>query len=422
MTENDRNIGVWTQWFGMDRPEYIGALRATAVRGKEVFSFEYNEGWLNSPFARVLDPTLDLFRGRQFAADERRNFGVFLDSAPDRWGRLLMRRREAQFAREQGRAERKLRETDFLLGVFDGQRMGALRFKLDPGGSFLDDNRSLASPAWTSLRELEAASLALEHEGAEDKKDYAKWIRMLVAPGGSLGGARPKAGVVGKQKDLWIAKFPSRQDEVDVGAWEMVVHILADRAGVDVAPAHVRRFKGAHHTFLTKRFDRDEFGARIHFSSAMTMLRKSDGDDASAGVSYLNLAKVLIQQGSQPRKDLEELWLRILFFVCVSNVDDHLRNHGFLLEPGGWRLAPAYDMNPVPHGDGLKLNISDTDNSQDLDLVRGVAAAFRITTRKSGEMIQQVIHAVRTWPEVATSIGIGKREQRKLAEAFRLVM
>lgn len=241
-------------------------------------------------------------------------------------------------------------------------------------GGFLDDNDELAAPPWTSLRDLEHACLQLEQDDAASNPNYGRWLRMLIAPGGSLGGARPKASVLDDRGRLWIAKFPSRRDDDDVGAWESVVHELGKRAGVVVPAAQLRRFGSTHHTFLSRRFDRTEAGQRLHFASAMTFLERNDGDDAEDGVSYLDLVDLLVRLGANTASDLEQLWRRIVFFVCVSNTDDHLRNHGFMLTDSGWALAPAYDMNPDPHGEGLKLNISESDNAQNLELVLEVAA------------------------------------------------
>jgi serine/threonine-protein kinase HipA len=420
-----RLIEVFADWTRLDGPTRMGSLTATAVRGKEVFAFEYAKSWLASGAHLELDPSLALYRGPQYPAKSRQNFGVFLDSAPDRWGRVLMRRREAQLARAEGRAERRLLESDYLLGVHDGHRMGALRFRV--GDRFLDDNDELASPPWTSLRELEHASLQLEREGAEADPNYSRWLRMLIAPGGSLGGARPKASVRDQREHLWIAKFPSRNDDDDIGAWELVVHELARRAGVDVPEAQARQFGSAgrggtgHHTFLSRRFDRSDGGGRLHFASAMTLLDRVDGEGADDGASYLELAELLIRSGARPAADLEQLWRRIVFFVCVSNTDDHLRNHGFMLEPQGWALAPAYDMNPDPHGAGLKLNISETDNAQDLDLARSVASVFRVASRRADEIIDEVCQAVRQWPTVARRQGLSSSAQERMRSAFRLV-
>lgn len=419
----ERVIDVVADWTGLEAPTLMGHLSATPARGKEVFAFEYDRGWLSTGSRQQLDPSMALYGGRQYPAKQRDNFGVFLDSAPDRWGRVLMRRREAQLARAAGREERRLVESDYLLGVHDGHRMGALRFRVD--GRFLDDNDDLASPPWTSLRELEHASLQLERDGAEEDPDYGLWLRMLIAPGGSLGGARPKASVRDERDQLWIAKFPSRDDDDDVGAWESVVHDLAQRAGVVVPQAQVRRFgnretrRRGHHTYLSRRFDRTEERGRLHFASAMTLLSRTDGQDAEDGVSYLELAELLMRFGSDTALDLEQLWRRVVFSICVSNTDDHLRNHGFMLGPRGWTLAPAYDMNPNPHGAGLKLNISETDNSQDLELASSVASAFRVKKERAHAIVVEVLDAVNRWRDVAASHGLSRAAQDRMRRAFR---
>jgi serine/threonine-protein kinase HipA len=413
-----RSIEVWADWVGLDGPTFMGTLFATPSLGKEIFSFEYDDDWLAQASSRSLDPSLGLYSGPQYAPSDQDNFGVFLDSCPDRWGRVLMLRREAQLARSEGRKERKLLESDYLLGVHDFHRTGALRFRATNDGPFLDDNQDMATPPWTSLRELEQVSLKLERGDAHDDPNYAKWLRMLIAPGGSLGGARPKASVVDESGTLWIAKFPSRRDDEDVGAWEGVVHDLATRAGLQVATAQTRKFGSDHHTFLAKRFDRTSYGNRVHFASAMTLLQRSDGDDAATGASYLELAELIIKSGSQTDRDLKELWRRIVFFICVSNTDDHLRNHGFLLSPLGWSLAPAYDVNPNPHGAGLELNISETDNTQDLALARDVAQFFRIGDARAEEIINNVSSAVRGWRATAKKFGISREEQERMTPAF----
>jgi serine/threonine-protein kinase HipA len=419
-----RVIEVVADWVGLGGPTLMGHLTATSVRGKEVFGFEYDRKWLSTAPRQQLDPSMALYGGPQYPAKGRESFGVFRDSSPDRWGRVLMRRREAHLARAEGRAERRLLESDYLLGVHDGHRMGALRFRM--GGRFLDDNDELASPPWTSLRELEHASLQLERQGVEDDPDYGHWLRMLIAPGGSLGGARPKASVRDERGRLWIAKFPSSTDEEDIGAWERVVHDLASQAGIVVPEAQVRRFgsrKGGghgHHTFLSRRFDREDDGGRLHFASAMTLTGRIDGHGADEGASYVELADLLMRLGSNPSGDLEQLWRRIVFFICVSNTDDHLRNHGFMLKPTGWALAPAYDMNPDPHGAGLKLNISETDNAQDLHLALSVAPVFRVKKKRAQEIVTEVTRAANQWRTVAARHGLDCAAQDRMRRAFRV--
>jgi serine/threonine-protein kinase HipA len=410
-----RSVEVHADWRELGGATRMGVLHATPVRGKETFSFEFDEAWLELSQARSLDPALRLGPGPQYVAAGRDNFGLFLDSSPDRWGRVLMQRREAQLAREHARKERRLLEIDYLLGVYDGHRLGGLRFRIGDG-PYLDDDADLASPPWTSLRELEQASLRLEDDDA-DTAESGKWLRLLVAPGRSLGGARPKVSVVDEEGQLWIAKFPSSRDSDDVGAWESVVATLARRAGVTVADNARRRFGSRHHTFLARRFDRVGGGQRLHVCSAMTLLEQTDGE---AGASYLDLASILARHGARPGPDLEQLWRRLVFFVCVSNVDDHLRNHGFLLTDDGWLLAPAYDVNPVADVAGLTLNISETDNSQDLSLVREVARSFRVPARKADEIIAHVLTVVRGWRVEAAQAQLSRAEQERMAPAFRL--
>jgi serine/threonine-protein kinase HipA len=379
---NSRNISVYAHWSGMEDPLLMGVLHSDRLKGKEVFSFEYIDEWLKNGPAQLLDPSLQLYTGLHYLNDVQDNFGIFLDSSPDRWGRILMRRREAAFARNENREEKKLFETDYLLGVYDGHRMGALRFKLEDDGPFLNDNKNMASPPWTSLRELEQISLRLEDDDVIDDPEYLKWLSMLIAPGASLGGARPKASIVDNDGNLWIAKFPSRNDQGDIGGWEIVTYELAILAGINMAESKAQKFSSDYYTFLTKRFDRGNNGQRIHFASAMTILGYIDGQDHADGASYLELVDFIQKNGANVDQDLEQLWRRIVFSICVTNTDDHLRNHGFLLTNDGWVLSPAYDINPVENGSGLKLNISDEDNSLDLNLAMEVSEFFRLSEKR----------------------------------------
>jgi len=296
--------------------------------------------------------------------------------------------------------------------------MGALRFRVD--GRFLDDQEGLAAPPWTSIRELQHACLELEGDDAEGEPDYGRWLRMLIAPGASLGGARPKANVLDDQGRLWIAKFPSRRDGADIGAWEAVLHALASQAGVTVPEAQLRRFGAEHRTYLSRRFDRTEAGHRNHFASALTLLERADGEGAEDGVSYLELVELLRRLGSNTARDLEQLWRRVVFSICVSNTDDHLRNHGFMLDRNGWSLAPAYDMNPDAQGEGLRLNISESDNAQDLELALEVAQTFRLKAFRAREVLDEVVESVKTWRAVAQAHGLTRAQQGRMKRAFRV--
>ena len=415
-----RSVFVYADWEGLTEEKmFMGQLQSELLRGKEVFSFVYSKEWLLSNFAQILDPDLVFSDGLQYLSDDKSNFGLFLDSSPDRWGRVLLRRKEAAIARMEKRAMQNLTELDFLLGVFDGNRMGGLRFKREMDGPFLDDNKQYAVPAWTSIRELEQISLRLENEAAIQDPDYLRWLSLLVAPGSSLGGARPKASVVDTKGHLWIAKFPSGQDQFDVGGWEIVTHRLALKAGLEMAEAKAEIYSTKHHTFLTKRFDRTSAGKRKHFASAMTLLGYTDGQD---GASYLELADFIIQQGGNVSSDLAQLWRRMAFSIAVSNVDDHLRNHGFMWSKEGWILSPAYDINPVETGTGLHLNISDVDNALDWDLLKETAPFFRIETKLAEKIILEVKTAVQSWEKEAKAIGIPKLERDLKANAFRMVL
>ncbi len=417
---NSRNISVYAHWSGMEDPLLMGVLHSDRLKGKEVFSFEYIDEWLKYGPAQLLDPSLQLYSGLHYLNDVQDNFGIFLDSSPDRWGRILMRRREAAFARNENREEKKLFETDYLLGVYDGHRMGALRFKLEDDGPFLNDNKNMASPPWTSLRELEQISLRLEDDDVIDDPEYLKWLSMLIAPGASLGGARPKASIVDNDGNLWIAKFPSRNDQGDIGGWEIVTYELAILAGINMAESKAQKFSSDYYTFLTKRFDRGNNGQRIHFASAMTILGYIDGQDHADGASYLELVDFIQKNGANVDQDLEQLWRRIVFSICVTNTDDHLRNHGFLLTNDGWVLSPAYDINPVENGSGLKLNISDEDNSLDLNLAMEVSEFFRLSEKRATEIIDEVLNAVANWREVAIKYKISRVEQELKALAFKI--
>ena len=409
-----KSIWVYSDWLATQAPELVGRLEVDLVRGSEVYRFAYAKTWLDSPFAVQIDPELQLFSGDQFNNDAR-NFRVFLDSCPDRWGRLLMQRREAVVARQEGRRLVKLNESNYLLGVHDKFRMGGLRFKLQEDGPFLDNNQQLAAPPLSSLRELEFAVSQIELQPDLDSPDYLKWLNMLISPGSSLGGARPKACVMDGD-DLWLAKFPSRYDEYDIGAWEYLLYRMAVDAGIEMAPCRLQRFNSTYHTFLTQRFDRVG-SLRRHFSSAMTQLGYYDGD---AGASYLELAQFLIEQGANTQQDLHQLWRRMVFNILVSNADDHLRNHGFLLaeNSSGWRLSPAYDINISLGAAGLHLNIDEHSNALDLELALEVSPYFQLSPSEARQILDQLQKVTRQWHHYANEIGIHRQEQQLIATAI----
>lgn len=414
---SDKIIYVYENWSG-EIPVIIGKLFVTYIRGKEQFAFEYDSTWLTSEHANYfLDPDLALYRGRQYVPMDKNIFGVFADSSPDRWGRVLMRRKEAVRARKANEKPKTLGECDYLLGVYDSARIGALRFKTDPDGPFLSDDREMATPPWATLRTLEAASLGFEND--ESGMDE-RWLKQLLAPGSSLGGARPKATVQDEKGNLWIAKFPSKNDEVDSGAWEMVTHNLAQMCGLRVPEAKLEKFSKNGSTFLSKRFDRNG-EQRIHFASAMTLLGKTDGASGDDGSSYLELVSLIRKSGAEPKSDLKELWKRIVFNMVVSNTDDHLRNHGFILSQNGWRLSPLYDVNPVPYGDTLSLNVNTGDNSISIPLAISVARYFQIDDQEAIQISEDIKRVVReNWEQQAARCGLSRSACEYMRPAFEI--
>jgi len=413
------DIFVYADWKGLNGPERMGTLKVARTKGHGVFSFEYDEEWIKKGRAQDLDPDLQFYPGPQYLGKDRPNFGVFMDSSPDRWGKELMRRLESILARQDSRKPNTLFEEDYLLGVYDLHRMGGLRFKIPGNDHFQHDVQGLAAPPWTNLRELQHASLEFEKDMLQDQQAL-QWINLLIAPGASLGGARPKASVTDGQGNLWIAKFPSITDQTNVGAWEMIAADLALQNDIHIAHCEVKRFNSKFDTFLSKRFDRTGEGSRLHFASAMTLLGRTDGADATTGVSYLDLVQFIMEKGAAPGRDLEQLWRRIVFSIAVKNTDDHLRNHGFLLSGSGWLLSPAYDINPVHFGTGLSINISEDDNSLDFDLALSVADYFRLQPSKARDIITQTKKTVGKWPALADKYQIPRQEQEQMSAAFEL--
>ncbi len=400
----------------LDAPELhepcrLGWLYQPLVRTDAPASFEYDTAWLQGRNAFALDPRLDLWRGEQHPPVDVPAFGVFMDSAPDRWGRVLMERREAAVADREGRPMRTLREVDFLLGVHDEARMGALRFKRSDGGPFVYHGASAAPPV-TSLRELAAICRKVEEPGVEKLAEYERWLAMLVAPGSSLGGARPKANFRELDHSLWIAKFPAKDDRYDVGAWEYVVQALAQRAGIWVPMAKLQALNNDYRTYCAQRFDREGAGRRM-YASAMTLLERRDGQD---GGSYLDLAEFISDCGARSHidEDLAQLFRRVLFNVLVGNRDDHLRNHGFIREPSGWRLSRAFDVNPSLAKAKHALTLDGRNATPSVQVVMATAELYRLTATQAQEVLAQVRKALADWRSEADRNGLGRSEVQRM--------
>ena len=410
------DIWVYADWEGMVSPKCIGILSAQQAKGRKAFSFSYDADWISSQEQLLLDPDIAWYSGQQYP-NGKENFGVFLDSMPDTWGRTLMNRRAALNAKEQDKPATVLYDIDFLLGVHDLCRMGALRFKREPDSDFLDNNPVSPIPPWESIRELQHGAKLIESN--EDTVEVRKWLAMLMAPGSSLGGARPKANILDQHGHPWIAKFPSKSDTIDKGAWEYLAYRLAVSAGIDMAESKLEHIAGPYHTFFTKRFDRER-QTRIHFASAMTMTGKNEELIRDETPSYLDIVEFIQFSGIQIEEDLHQLWRRIVFNILIFNTDDHLRNHGFILTNKGWRLSPAFDINPSIDKAGLALNIDMDNNSPDIDLAKSVGVYFRLGKKEMDNILDEVQSAVLGWQKVATEIGIPRNEQMLMAAAFKV--
>ncbi len=414
MAKGKLNIYVYAHWKGMEEPQLMGILSALYAKGKKAFSFEYNKDWLKSKQQLLIDPDIQFYSGPQYP-NNKENFGIFLDSMPDTWGKTLMKRRELEDSKGNDTKPKTLYEIDYLLGVYDESRMGALRFKTELDGDFLDNSQLTPTPPWSSIGDLQEAAKQFEND---DKNEATKkWLGILMAPGSSLGGARPKANILDNNKNIWIAKFPAKNDTTDKAAWEYVAYQLAMKAGINMAECKIQKIAGNYNSFFTKRFDREN-GARIHFASAMTMTGNNEDTIRDNPVSYLELAEFIQNNGCNIEENLAQLWRRIIFNIAISNTDDHLRNHGFILTNNGWILSPAYDLNPSIDKDGLALNIDMEHNALNFELAKSVGEYFRLDNKQMDIIIMEVLEAVTTWKQEATKIGIPHKEQELMEKAF----
>ena len=400
---------------GWENDAPIGILYTDTVNGEEVVSFQYFEKWLKDHPSLLLDPTIANSCYRNYPPDKTL-FGAFEDTNPDRWGRQLIDRSEFVRARTENRRPVKYSETGYMLEIHDQYRTGGFRFKTDPHGEFIG-NDAVRIPPMSSVRELEQISLEYE-KGTTDR-----WISKLMAPGSSLGGARPKANVVDQNGALWIAKFPSRHDQYDVGAWEKTVHDLAKKCQIKVPESKLMRYSDIGSTFLVKRFDRgrDLLGqrTRIHFASAMTMLGLRDG--RTTGTGFLDLAEIVSQITDEPDHQLEQLFRRMIFDIAVSNEDDHLRNHGFLLQGDRWILSPAYDINPVPDADSLSMNIDLDDGYRSFEKAMSTAAFYHLSDETASCIVEEITTIVAgSWEKIAGRYGLSEQEKRNMSSAFEL--
>ena len=404
-----KRLYVFADFDWLKEPRLIGELSYESLRGSDSYGFCYSDDWLRECGNLFLSDDLNNYPGQQYTAPGKDIFGCFSDALPDRWGRTLINRREQILAKEENRPVRRLSSFDYLVGIEDYSRMGGLRFKDSLDGEYINASEVLRIPPLTDIRELIAASSEIEKSEEENHLPERRWIEQLIQPGSSLGGARPKASVIDENRILYIAKFPSRKDDYDTGLWEHFSHLLAKKAGIHAAETRVIFTNDKYHTLLSRRFDRKEDGKRVHFASAMTLLGLKDGDKANTGHGYLDIVDFILQNCTNVEDNLQELYRRVAFNICIGNSDDHFRNHGFLLTSKGWTLAPAYDMNPTLN-EYQSLLISTDSNKADLSILLDGCEDYMLNRKTAENIVSEVVEAVKKWRELVARLDISERE------------
>lgn len=412
-----KKLWVYADFDWLKQTEFIGELSFESLRGSESYGFQYSGEWLKKHSDVLLGDDINNYPGMQYSKPGKDIFGCFADALPDRWGRMLLNRREQILANEEKRSVRKLSSFDHLMGIDDFSRMGGFRFKTDPMGDFINCDASLRIPPITSLRALVQASMEVELSEEKNELPLKKWINQLIQPGSSLGGARPKASIYDENQQLFIAKFPSRTDDYDVGLWEHFAHLLARQAGIKAAVTRVVHGGEKYHTLLSQRFDRTTEGKRIHFASAMTMLGRSDGDNHTNGFGYIDIVDFILRGCTQVEDNLRELYRRVAFNICIGNTDDHFRNHGFLLTKKGWTLSPAYDINPTLN-EYQSLLISSSSNESNPEVLLEACGEYMLDRKQASAIIQEVLTAVKFWKILAVKLLIPKHEIDKFSARF----
>lgn len=405
---------IYADFDWLDKPELIGRLTYERLRGNGTYGFSFDNDWLKNHSDILISEEVGNFSGFQYSQEEH-VFGFVSDTLPDRWGRRLLERKEQTEAIEEKRPKRTLYSYDYLVGIDDFLRMGALRLKKDPDGEFLNSDSRLIVPPLTSIKGLTIAAQEYEKSDEANELPEEKWIRQLAHPGTSLGGARPKANVVDEKEHLWIAKFPSRKDVYDMALWEHLCHMLAKEAGINVAETNlIPAGNDGYHALLSKRFDRTDDGKRIHFASAMTMTGLTDGDNHETGHGYLDIVDFIIKGCCDVDENLNELYRRVAFNICVGNSDDHFRNHGFLLTKRGWTLSPAYDLNPT---DSMTQSLLIDNDSNESSLKRLLSACddYYISSEAAEQIISEVTTAIGRWETIAKNLHISNEEMNRFA-------
>lgn len=401
-----KEIDIYADFDFMTSVEKIGTLGYEQVRGNDHFAFSYDTHWLRNHGGLLLSGDVMNVRGVQHPREDV--FGFIKDSFPDRWGRLLLDRRERLMAQTENRPVRKLSNYDYLVGIEDFTRMGGIRYKVHDEESFIHAADRYAIPPLESLRELCDACHEIEQAEERNELPEQRWIEQLIDPGTSLGGARPKANVVDTDGKLYVAKFPSKKDLEDTELIEHFSHRLAAAAGIRVAETRVVKISHNRHLLLSERFDRTADGRRVHFASAMSLLGLRDGAGSSTGHGYLDIVDFIIKGCVDARQNLRELYRRVAFNVLFGNTDDHFRNHGFLLTAKGWTLSPAYDINPSGKHHQCLLIDSYTEQS-DIHTLLAASEHYMLEQREAVEIVEEVRVAIGDWRKTAERLAIPHR-------------
>ena len=401
-----RKITVYADFDFLSTPQEIGVLGYEHVRGKDHFVFEYSHQWLKQYGGILLSGDLMNVPSLQHPRGNDNVFGFVKDSFPDRWGRLLLDRRERLTAQSEGRPTRMLTNYDYLIGIEDFTRMGGIRYKEEDNNDFINASEKYLVPPIESLRALCDACHEIELAEERNELPEQRWLDQLIDPGSSLGGARPKANVVDADGTLYVAKFPSKKDLENTELIEHFSHQLAAKAGIHVAKTRtIKISKDRDLLLLSERFDRTKDGRRIHFASAMSLLGLDDGDGISTGNGYLDIVDFILRGCTDVRQNLRELYRRVAFNVLFGNTDDHFRNHGFLLTPKGWTLSPAYDINPGAKSHQCLLIDAYTEES-DINALLSASESYMLERQEATEIIEEVRDAIKDWRKTATQLQI----------------
>ena len=403
-----KRITVYADFDFLASPQEIGTLGYEHVRGKDHFVFEYSREWLVQHGGLVLSGDLINAPALQHPRGADSVFGFIKDSFPDRWGRLLLDRRERLMAQSEGRPVRMLTNYDYLTGIEDFTRMGGIRYKSEDSNDYINAGAKYLVPPIESLHALCDACREIELAEERNELPDRRWLDQLIDPGSSLGGARPKSNIIDTDGKLYVAKFPSRKDLENTELIEHFSHRVAAAAGINVAKTRTIRISRSRDLLLSERFDRTSDGRRIHFASAMSLLGLDDGAGSSTGNGYLDIVDFILQGCVDVGHNLRELYRRVAFNVLFGNTDDHFRNHGFLLTPKGWTLSPAYDINP-----GVKshqcLLIDQYTEQSDINALLSASGNYMIEQKEAAKIVEEVRTAVKDWRKVASELQIPQK-------------